>query len=269
MSSSKERRRRKIRDAFIGSMLIIGIAAVAGLAVWADKHRAGQPDSSAPVVSAESLNPEEPLRPAFAFIGDSYAYGERASSSTRSYPRLVCAAHNALCDVNAQVGTGYVNKSTIAGRQAFADRIQYLAQNGRAPDLIVVQGGLNDSGKADEVRAAASKTFAAIKAAFPTSKVIVVGPVITPGARAADTVRVRDAIRAATRTAGSTFLDPMAERWVTDPALFDADRVSLNDRGHKIFADRILEGIRPLVPIQSGPRTPSQASIAPRPSPGR
>lgn len=258
MGSLGSRRHAHQQRITIGAALIVGIIAVVCIALWSDEEPAGSA-ASTPRPTATTVAAGNPglHGPVFAFLGDAYTNGARATSPNRAYPRLVCEARQALCDTDGEAGTGYINTSTVGGQAKFVDRVSvFQHEDGIPPDLIIVQGGLNDPGNWAEVEAAASITFVALTDLYPSATVIAVGPVAAPRFDVADLDAVRRGISAAAAKTGVTFLDPIADNWIPNGSFYDEDQTHLNDAGYKLFADRLLAEI-PTESPASQSQTPS------------
>jgi lysophospholipase L1-like esterase len=139
-------------------------------------------------------------------------------------------------------GSGYL---APGGGGAYAERVD--AAVALEPDLIVVQGSLNDSfadlGQLDQ--AAADTLRRLHEAAGDAAAIVVVGAPHTPGTAPDVIERINSAIAAAAAAAGVTFVDPARENW-TDPADLSiwADELHPNDVGHQRIADALVPLMR-------------------------
>lgn len=143
-------------------------------------------------------------------------------------------------------GTGYVNPGAEGlGPFTEPDRIAHVTRD--APDLVIVQGGIADVGKPD-VEPAAQSVFDQIRAGVPAARVVVLGPMSPPGLDTDAVTAVRDQIRTAAEQAGATFIDPIDEAWITDPALYAKDGINLTTEGHRIYGQNVAERVTGLLP---------------------
>ena len=135
-------------------------------------------------------------------------------------------------------GSGYVARGAAGPSAERVDAAVALD-----PDLVVVQGSLNDSG-ADpgQLDRATADTLARLReTADDGTAVLVVGAPHTPGTDPAVIERINAAIAAAADAAGLPFVDPARENW-TDPADPEiwADRLHPNDAGHHLLAEALV-----------------------------
>lgn len=244
MAKSRGGRGSWTRDKWAIGMVVV-VVAVLAFAGYAGVSAVTRENAAADYVSNYTPPPPQETNPwpVAAFLGDSYTAGTRAGGEQNRYATLVCAAKQWRCVINGQGGTGYTNKGPgTAGETAFLDRVAALGRSG-APAVVVVQGGTNDSGVIPEVQAAATDVFNAIRSTYPDARIVAVGPVLPPAMDAARLTANRDAIAQAATASGVQFVDPIAEQWITDPALYSDDDTHLNRDGYKVYADRLLAAI--------------------------
>ena len=177
------------------------------------------------------------------FIGDSYTEGSgEGGQGPHGWPAVVLGDLRAqgilVSPVEAAEGSaGYVAQSWKG--ETFGD----IARRVVRPDteLVVFFGSANDVAfPPEQVGAAALEAFTRVKAAAPTAKLLVIGPV-WPGPDAPEAFQnVRSAVRTQAKAVGATFVDPIGDRWLADtPQLIGADQFHPNDEGHKYLAARI------------------------------
>jgi lysophospholipase L1-like esterase len=182
--------------------------------------------------------------PSVTFVGDSWTVGLGATDSG-GYTVLTAERlgwqHTDL-GVN---GSGYVEPG---GAGPFADRID-AAVSGR-PDVIVVQGSLNDSlADVADVAEAARRTLARLSdAADPDTRVLVVGAPYCPGVDGDVIDAINGGVAEAADAAGLPFVDPAGENWVdpADPDLW-ADPYHPDDDGYRRMAERLAPLLRDMV----------------------
>ena len=175
------------------------------------------------------------------FVGDSYTGGsEMGGRAEKGWPTIVGArlrtdglAMTAVADTH-EGSSGYARRGLQGG--VFADQLKF-----KDLSLIVFFGSRNDGGiPLDELAMAVGDTYAKAKAASPKARLLVLGPLwpevenLPPGGLA-----VRDTVRDQALAAGATFVDPLAEGWLDDPALMGPDGVHPNDAGHAYLAEKI------------------------------
>jgi lysophospholipase L1-like esterase len=148
-----------------------------------------------------------PVKPRFAVLGDSIAAGSTGVTLFYRWPERVAARFGMDSWHMSIGGSGY---TTSAGVSDFITRVpDCVAAN---PDVLIVNGGHNDTGQsAATVQTAAETLFAALQAALPNTILMATGchqtsEIITSAVSATD-----GAIKAACATANIPFrsmIDP-------------------------------------------------------------
>ena len=194
------------------------------------------------MVTSQSANPasKPTTKPVVAaFLGDSFTAGVGASQGG-GYADLLVRNMNWQAKMFAQGGTGYTNPGQPAEKEtAFPERVPAVVA--AAPNVVIVQGGIND-GSPQATAEAAEETFTALRAGLPQAKIIAVGPVVAPKFPASKVEPIRDVIAAAAAKHGVTFVDPIAEGWLANEQLF-FDGVHPTQEGHAIIATKIREAL--------------------------
>ncbi|MGY1804493.1 SGNH/GDSL hydrolase family protein [Blastococcus sp. SYSU D00922] len=178
------------------------------------------------------------------FLGDSWTAAS-GSESGKGYAALVGERLGWTYEVLGVAGTGYVQG---APDQAFAQRIPAAVDS--APDVVVVQGSLNDLRSDPRVlRPAVRETLAALEeAAGPGTDILVIGAPEAPGTDAAGIQAINDAIEEEATSLDLRFVDPVAQEWndPRDPAIW-ADATHPNDAGYRLIADHVSALLRETV----------------------
>jgi lysophospholipase L1-like esterase len=206
-----------------------------------DVRRAASPTAPA-TATAASVGPATATAGArtVVFIGDSWTDGTGASRSG-GFPALTAELLGWEYTELGVSGSGYV----VPGAGGpFRSRIAQAVAG--APDVIVVQGSLNEQRvDVDELGRAALDTLTELRQeADPATDILVVGAPDAPGTDPVRIDRVNDAVSAAVSAAAAAadvrFVDPAAEGWTDpdDPALW-ADPIHPNDAGHREIAERL------------------------------
>ena len=234
-----------MRPRWVRAAMAVGVVAVVVLTLLV-LHR-----PALPTAAAGTPQGTRPVR--ILVVGDSYTAGGReGGAGAASWAHLVARQLTAegrrvTLEVAAAGGSGYVR--TGPRHTTFVK----LAQRTRSErDLVVFLGSRNDTAAAPEVRAAAEAAFATVRAASPRAALLVVGPPWVD-ADPPDYIRAdRDAVEAAARAAGATFVDPLAEGWFTGWAgrFIGAGSIHPTDAGHRYMADLLLPRIEKLLPPQ-------------------
>jgi lysophospholipase L1-like esterase len=178
-------------------------------------------------------------RPVVAFIGDSWTWGVGASDG-RGYAVLTAERLGWDYQLLGVRGSGY--SVTGSSGSTYAPRVD--AALATHPDVVVVQGSLNERRSSPgRLAAAARVTLSRLAEAAPADvAVVVVGASYNPGTPDATIDWINGAIAAAAQAAGLRFVDPAAENW-TDPdvpALW-SDPIHPGDEGHRAIADHLAE----------------------------
>src|SRR4051794_17041129 len=206
-------------------------------------------DPSAPVGDAGPAAPEYHTWPGatadapfVSFIGDSWTYGT-GTTDLDGYAyrtgRVLGWTHRVL----GVAGSGYVRGGS--GDVPFDERI--LPAVSGDPDVVVVQGSINENGTPSaELAAAVADTLTRlVRAAGPDTAVVVLGASHVPGMPARDVDEVNDVVRAEAARQGLPFVDVAAEVWSdpADPSIW-ADPYHVNDVGAQQIADRLAPVLR-------------------------
>jgi lysophospholipase L1-like esterase len=181
---------------------------------------------------------------AVVFVGDSWTDGVGASRS-RGFPVLTAELLGWECTELGVSGSGYVVPGAAG---PFGARIAEAVAG--APDVIVVQGSLNEQGiDVRELGRGALDTLTRLhREADPTTDIVVVGAPYAPGTDRARIDGVNDAVSAAAAAVGLPFVDPAAQNWTDpdDPDLW-ADPLHPNDAGHREIAEHLAPILDELV----------------------
>ncbi|CAM4140054.1 GDSL-like Lipase/Acylhydrolase [Mycobacterium basiliense] len=216
---------------------VMGVALLAGLAIKNPAH----------VRAYEALTQDYRLSHV-AVIGDSYTTGTdegglgQKSWTARAWQLLGQTGVRIAADVAAEGRAGY----GVPGDHGSV--FQDLTERAVEPDdvLVVYFGSLNDRDFDPRLLGERARdTFDSAHRLAPSAKFLVVGPPWPTADVPASMFQIRDAVDAAARAAGATFVDPIDERWFVDrPDLIGSDGVHPNDAGHEYLADRIAPLIR-------------------------
>ena len=204
-----------------------------------------------PVPRYETLSLESPVDH-IAVIGDSYTTGTNegglgaATWTARAWQLLARQGVQVTADVASEGRAGYGVRGDH--NSLFVD----LTARAVKPDdvLVVFFGSRNDQG-VDPVSlwTMANTNFDLVRRTAPAARLLVIGPPWPTADVPAAVLQIRDILGAAARTAGATFIDPLADGWfVGRPELIGADGVHPTDAGHAYMADKIAPLIRSQLP---------------------
>jgi lysophospholipase L1-like esterase len=199
----------------------------------------------------ETLSLESPVDH-IAVIGDSYTTGSNEGGlGARTWTSL---AWQLLARQGVQLSADVASEGR-AGYGVRGDRnslfVDLTARAVKPDDVLVVFfGSRNDQG-VDPVSlwTMANTNFDLVRRTAPAARLLVIGPPWPTADVPESVLRIRDILGAAARTAGATFVDPLAEGWfVGRPELIGADGVHPTDAGHAYMADKIAPLIRAQLP---------------------
>jgi GDSL-like Lipase/Acylhydrolase family len=181
-------------------------------------------------------NASQPWPPSIAVVGDSYTAG---SQNRVVWPTLLAQRTAWSVSNFALPGAGFVADGF--GGYAFTyqvDRAQ--AANVR---IIVVVGGVADSGLADLGPVSVGAVDAINKIKVGGQRALVIGPTWYETPVPASVRRVSDAIRKVAEAAGVPYLDALDPPWLTRDQM-QRDLSGPTDQGQSVIADKIAAWLR-------------------------
>jgi acyl-CoA thioesterase-1 len=162
--------------------------------------------------------------PSIAVIGDSYAQGLGLDRPGESWPsRLPGRVH-----VDGFAGSGFSGQASPCRGEAFADRVAAAVAD--APDLVVVEGGLNDY---DVRSAAVAAGVDRLLDGLAGHRVLLVGPVSAP-ARSAQVPRIDGLLATAASRHDVRYL-----RMTRVSLSYLSDGLHLTAAGHQAFGELV------------------------------
>lgn len=211
---------------------VAGLVALSVLCGGVVTYALQEPPAPASAVIAKPIETQKP-RPVVAFLGDSYTAGAGASQAHDAFTDKLSRSMGWDVRLFGQGGTGYTNPGQASENESvFSGRVADVIA--ARPDIVVVQGGTNDTDPA-AVKAAATQVLADIKTGLPDAKIIAVGPVAVPKFDAEMLKAVSLAIGAAAKDLDVAFIDPAGLGWLVGQKVFP-DGVHPNDYGHAELA---------------------------------
>ena len=239
-------------------VMIVGLVALAVLTPIALQRgkvsdaelAAAEADAAAGASPSATGTPAAPAdQPVGVFLGDSYTVGEN-STEERGYAPLVAEQLGWRLVELGQSGSGYTTAGGAPDNQVFLDRVPAVVE--QAPQFVVVQGGTNDVGvDADQIEERAGQVLTALKTELPEAAIFVVGPADPPQREDDQMADVAEGLRTASVAANVTYIDPIAEQWLT-PNLF-TDGLHPGDEGYEVFATRLAFDIRSALAASAPP----------------
>ena len=202
-----------------------------------------------------SIDAARAARASVVFLGDSITEGTGSTSADRNFVQQASYRLGIDNPINVGLGgSGYI--AARSGERNFNQRTRDVleAVNGRAPDAVVVAGGINDCGNpAAELRQAALTLFQTLRKGAPNMPIFVVGPYTDynnydyPSWKKA----CRDTIFSAASEVSGTYTIDTSD-WVT---LANRDTVFAGtsngphpiDSGHRIYGQRLAAAMAAII----------------------
>ncbi|MCW2797196.1 SGNH/GDSL hydrolase family protein [Nocardioides sp.] len=210
----------------------------------------------AAVSGCNDNNPAEPGDTApkhglVAIIGDSYMAGADPADPGSGMAGKVADDLGMYLSNFSIGGTGYL-RGGPTGTEEYGTQAK-LAVKSKA-NLYVVYGGANDwigiyqggSQTLDELATAARGVFATLSNVARKAHVVIVGPIWPPVTPDPGILKIRDVLKQEAEAAGLTFIDPIAEGWLTVDNLDDLigpDNIHPSAAGNIYFAKKIADAV--------------------------
>ena len=177
------------------------------------------------------------------FIGDSYTAGALDTRADSTYAHQVCAVLKWICFYDAQGGTGFtatgkVNDPTFT---PYIDRLDH-DRTMWLPTVVIVTGGRNDTATApDAEEAAVRKYLGAVRAAFPSARIVEVEPFWDDSTSPKPIATIRAQTLAAASEIGATWIP--TEGWLKR-SLIGSDGVHPTGPGHAHLAVQLVSALQ-------------------------
>lgn len=231
-------------------VLAAAIAAVCALALtrpWAAEEL---PVSRADAGAAAPASPmllSLPEHPRILVFGDSWTYGSAASAPTLGYAYVLASLMHGQTQVNGSRGSGYLVPGIDGG--TFAERIAEL-DAAAPPDLIIVQGSINDRKVAlDGYDEAVRRAWDELSALYPEARIVILGPAPQVIPVEAATADIDERLSRAAAARGWPYVSPVAEQWITPEnvaRVIDAGPIGRHHpttAGHAYLAERLAAAL--------------------------
>lgn len=242
------------RRAWVLPALALAVAAVVSISIWRPwtTPEAIVAAGEGTVVVPSNPSPLElPENPTVLIFGGSWTYGSAASDPTLGYAYVVADIAGWTTVVDGVRGSGYL-KPGLDGPD-FGTRIAAL-DPALDPDLIIVQGSINDRREpAAGYRSAVDAAWNALAARYPRAQIVILGPApqVLPVETA--TARIDRDLRDAASARGWWYISPLADDWIT-PADYaqvidtsELGRDHPSTAGHRYLAERLAAAVEALV----------------------
>lgn len=233
-----------------GALALAALICLAGCTTpTGDKASADAPSRS-PATAAHDARAKAPV---VFILGDSYTTGVRGVPVEQTYATDAARQLRWQVIIAGHEGTGFVTRGAIGKtfRTLFTEQLAWRP----APDMVVVSGGHNDWPHTfDQVKGAARQLLTEIKRRWPTSRLVLMGPLWGSDPPPAG-LQVRDALAAAAGERHVPFIDPLAEQWITGdihsgvgnaPQYIRPDGTHPNVAGNRYVAGRFITDLRKL-----------------------
>jgi lysophospholipase L1-like esterase len=177
-----------------------------------------------------------------AFLGDSFVAGYGGGGG--SYVDQVGSILDATITADGVVGSGLVN---YGDGQPYAPRLAALLYSN--PDVLVVQGSVNDLQTASQAVAnAATALIDTAKKHRPKVAIALVGPIYLTSETLPALLEQRSALETVAAEEKVTYIDPTG--WITDataPTLIGPDRIHPTAAGYTVIATQMAKQLRPVI----------------------
>lgn len=244
-SHAPTRRRRRLVLAIAGAAAVVLAVALGTTRPWMP------PIETAPIAAAQhgGVSPAPlilPRHPRVLVFGDSWTYGSAATPPTDGYAYRLADLIQGTTIVDGVRGSGY-QKPGMDGPD-YPTRIRAL-DAGIAPDLIIIEGSINDRREnAAAYPAAVTAAWNALTAKFPDVPIVVLGPAPQVLPVQAATARIdRDLARLAAERSW-WYISPVQEHWIT-PGNYrrvidtGVGRDHPTNAGHEYLAKKVHEAL--------------------------
>lgn len=169
------------------------------------------------------------------FFGDSYTEGSAMGGyNDNGWPAITCQRVGCIYDLDAVGGSGFTARGPGGG--PFPTRVDDVIV--QQPDVVVVEGGHNDSDP-DATADAAAEVLRRLQAGLPDATMLMLGPIWQNGDPPPEQVEINQALREVADDAGVRFVSPIDRGWFAgDKAdLIGRDGVHPTNAGHRYLAD--------------------------------
>lgn len=235
--------------------LLLGLAAIATTAlvvialtyhpsprVSADTPHALTVASPTPTPVQEVISPSQGRQTVVAYLlGDSYSAGAGADADEGFVPVMSAELGWDTTTVSLS-GGGYLNIG-VDKSGPFSAKVDVAQLKAVAPDIVILQGGINDKGlDSSKERAGVADTIKKVRSVLPKTPIAVIGLLQPTGSGEAYVERTRVDIRAAAKSfLNVLYVDPST--W-TYPTI--SDGIHPTTAGHAAIAQHIVAAFRDL-----------------------
>lgn len=195
-----------------------------------------------------------------AFLGDSYTQGVMLQALDQDYAAIAAREIGWRPWLAGRGGTGYVNGGPCGGGASYAVRVPDALR--AHPDVVVVEGSINDwRSRPRTVAAAARRVWALIARDDPQARVVALGPCRVPKLPAARIDALDAALRDAATGAGVTYVSALD--WISRPGLVIPDGMHPTIAGHVAIGARLAAALRTAGIVPDDGTVPGPAVTSP------
>jgi hypothetical protein len=152
--------------------------------------------------------------PTALFVGASYTAGLGAQPVTDGYAYDTARLLGWRAEIDGASGTSYLNPGHH-GAGTYPSRISRVSLR-VAPAVIVIQSGRNDLGSPlTAIHQAVLSTLSLTTHRWPDARLVVLGAIPATVPVSPALIGLEGVLRSACATAGVTFIDPIAQNWIT------------------------------------------------------
>ena len=247
MPSFSNVRFRAARWWLLGGLVVLA-GAVGMWALGAAGNGMRFSETGATTAQSPAANPIDRGSPAL-FLGDSWTWGYSAEPPTAGMAYLAAADLHLDATVDGVPGTGFVSPGPH-GEGNFAQRLSALTLAAK-PELVVLQGGTNDTESTPKnIAAALSATVDVVDERWPEATVIVVGPGPRTWPSEPRIAAVDAVLSARAEELGVDYISPLLEQWITEataPTVLDQTTSHPGTAGHAHLGRELADSIRELL----------------------
>jgi acyl-CoA thioesterase I len=175
-------------------------------------------------------------------FGDSYVAGVGATSSSDAFTERAMSELGWKPTYAARDDSGYCTTHPVD----YLQRLKGLSTRA-APTVFLLEGGINDVGcSATVLSAQITASIAQVKATYPKTALIILGPVVPSKYTADQLVPVDNALNAAATAAGVPYISPLTELWFTSANrahFMSPDRINPNQQGYAYLTPLLLQDL--------------------------
>ncbi|HLT67676.1 MAG TPA: SGNH/GDSL hydrolase family protein [Microbacterium sp.] len=243
---------RVIRPATVVCCAVTALVALTSCASTPQSDAAATDRWQAPSAATPTPTPEP--APAMLVFGDSWTHGLAATDAAHAYPHLTGEILGWDVTALGENGSGYLHPGELGG--FYGTRVAELDPK-LSPDVIVVQGSINDRGEpVSALPRAARAVWNVFERTYPDANLVVLGPAPNTLPLDESIAKIDDVLADAAASEGIDYISPIAEGWFSDDnieAYIDAGAAyHPSNAGHAYLAERLaadLEQIDPLSPF--------------------